>query len=65
MSKFKAFIAHMFTSKWEYSEGMEVRMHKVTGKVEYWNVDDWGGWFDSEPMFEHTPLWGGQINSQQ
>lgn len=50
MSKLKAFIAHMFTSKWEYSEGMNVRTHKVTGKVEYDNYDDWGHWWASEPM---------------
>lgn len=50
MAKFKAFIAHMFESKWEYSDYEMVRTHKETGKVEYWNVDDWGGFWLDTPM---------------
>ena len=50
MAKLKAFIAHMFESKWTYSADMNTRIHKETGNVEYYWRDDWGGWYESEPM---------------
>lgn len=51
MAKLKSFIAHMFESKWTYNEYFTVRVHKETGKIEYYDRDDWGGWWqDEEPM---------------
>jgi hypothetical protein len=61
MSKLKAFIASVFESKlfqsnWAYHDNMSVRVHKVTGKVEYAWTDDWGTSYHSEPMFPDMPL---------
>jgi hypothetical protein len=51
MKTLKAIVAHMFESPWTYSDHCNVRTNKVTGKVEYWHVDPWGGWYDDEPQF--------------
>jgi hypothetical protein len=50
MSKLKAFIAHMFESKWIYNEDASVRVHKETGKTEYRHCDGFGGWWADEPF---------------
>lgn len=65
MSKLKAFIANMFKSNlfqssWNYYDNMSVRVHKKTGKVEYDHADDWGHWWEDEPMFDDMPMWSAQ-----
>jgi hypothetical protein len=44
MSKLKSFLARLFESKYTYNDHHTVRVHKVTGEVEYLNQDGWG-WF--------------------
>lgn len=51
MNKLKSIFNRVFTSPWVYSHDCNVRTHKETGKVEYYWRDDWGGWWDSEPMY--------------
>jgi hypothetical protein len=36
------FLSSMFESKWNYDEDEMIRVHKVTGKVQYRDWDDWG-----------------------
>jgi hypothetical protein len=59
----KSFLSRLFESKlfqsnWNYHNNMSVRVHKVTGAVEYAHWDDWGTLWMDEPMFPDTPLWG-------
>jgi hypothetical protein len=53
------FLSRLFESNWNYYNNMSVRVHKVTGVVEYAHWDDWGTLWMDEPMFPDTPLWKG------
>lgn len=51
MKTLKAIIKYLFADQWSYNEDYSVRVHKETGKIEYRWEDDWGKWYDSEPMW--------------
>lgn len=50
MSIIKALIKYVFNDPWTYSMDGSIRVHKDTGKTEYRNWDEYGAWYDTEPM---------------
>ncbi len=54
---FESLWKYLFESEWEHYENHAIRVHKKTGKVQYWHHDAWGGHYNNEPQFSDQPLW--------
>jgi hypothetical protein len=51
MKTIKSFLSRLFESKWYYNLDNTMRIHKVTGDVEYLWMDGFGNYWMDEPMF--------------
>jgi hypothetical protein len=52
----KSLITRLFQKqKWEYENNGQRRTSALTGEVQEWQVDDWGGWWQAAAV-DQSPV---------